>query len=183
MKELVKKTILASALVLVASTAQAQFYGEVGYSWITAKDNVNGIGIKANPNAIRGILGFELHKNVAIEGLAALGVRDGDVKANGQTVPGVKLEVDNALGLYLKPKAKLNESFEIFARAGVARVEGTISVAGFGSASASETSFSWGGGLSYAISQTVGLNLDYMQYVSKDGFKATGFTLGLGMRF
>jgi opacity protein-like surface antigen len=178
-----RKVILASLLTFLATGAQAQFYGEVGYSVINAKQNVNGNEFKGKPNAIRGIFGFELHRNLAVEGMAAFGVRDGDLKVNGQTITGVKLELDNAVGLYLKPKARLNDSFEAFARVGAARMEGAASAQGFGSISESETSFSWGAGLSYSVTQAVGLNVDYMQYVKKDGFTAKGFTVGVGMRF
>ncbi|MCE2946237.1 MAG: porin family protein [bacterium] len=178
-----KKTILASVLALLATSAHAQLYGEVGYTWLTAKQNVNGNEFKGKPNAIRAIVGFDLQRNLAVEGMVALGVRDGDLKVNGQTISGVKLKVDNAVGVYLKPKARLNDSFEVFGRVGVARVEGTGSAPGFGSIRDSESSLSWGAGLSYAVTQAVGLNVDYMQYANKDGFKANGFTVGVGMRF
>lgn len=178
-----KKIILASALALMATGAQAQFYGEVGYSVVNAKQNVNGNEFKGKPNAIRGIVGFDFHRNLAIEGMAAFGVRDGDLKVNGQTITGVKLELDNMVGIYLKPKARLNDSVEVFARVGAARIEGTGSAPGFGSISASETSLSWGTGLSFSVTQAVGMNVDFMQYIRKDGFTARGLTVGVGMKF
>ena len=178
-----RKILLASVLAFVGTSAQAQMYGEVGYAVINVKQNVNGNEFKGKPNAIRGILGFEFHRNLAIEGMAAFGVRDGDLKVNGQSITGVKLELDNAFGLYVKPKARLNDSLEVFARAGAMRMAGTGSAAGFGSIRESETSLSWGAGLSYSITQAVGLNVDYMQYLNKDGFTAKGLTVGVGMRF
>jgi len=44
-----KKTILASVLALLATSAHAQLYGEVGYTWLTAKQNVNGNEFKGKP--------------------------------------------------------------------------------------------------------------------------------------
>ncbi len=178
-----KKIALASLIALVAVGVQAQTYGEIGYTAVTAKSNVDGDGIKASPTAIRGIFGYELNPNLAIEGMAAFGMSDATVKLNGQSVTGVKMEIDNAVGIYIKPKIKLNDSVEVFARAGFARVKGTVSAAGIGSETNSENSFSYGAGLSYAINPTAALNVDYMQYLSKDGFKVNGFTFGVGFKF
>ncbi len=178
-----KKIALASAIALASIGAQAQMYGEVGYTATTAKQNIDGDGIKASPSALRGILGYELNPNLAVEGMVAFGMSDATVKVNGVSATGVKLEIDNAVGLYLKPKTKLNDQVELFGRVGFARVKGTISAAGFGSESDSDSSFSYGAGFSYAINPTTSLNADYMQYLSKDGFKVNGFTFGVGFKF
>ena len=69
------------------------------------------------------------------------------------------------MGVYLKPKVKLNDAIEIFGRVGYARFKGTVSGAGI-SETASENGFSYGAGLSYAINPTTYLNVDYMQYTS-----------------
>jgi opacity protein-like surface antigen len=178
-----KKVALASVIALASIGAQAQMYGEVGYTATTAKQNIDGDGIKASPSALRGILGYELNPNLAVEGMVAFGMSDATVKVNGVSATGVKLEIDNAVGLYLKPKTKLNDQVELFGRVGFARVKGTISAAGFGSETESESSFSYGAGFSYAINPTTSLNADYMQYLSKDGFKVNGFTFGVGFKF
>jgi uncharacterized membrane protein (GlpM family) len=104
-----KKIALASVIALASIGAQAQMYGEVGYTATTAKKNVNGNGIKASPSALRGILGYELNPNLAVEGMVAFGMSDATVEVNGVSATGVKLGIDNALGLYLKPKTKLND--------------------------------------------------------------------------
>ena len=176
-----KKIALASVIALASIGAQAQMYGEVGYTATTAKKNVNGNGIKASPSALRGILGYELNPNLAVEGMVAFGMSDATVKVNGVSATGVKLGIDNAVGLYLKPKTKLNDQVELFGRVGF--VKGKISVAGFSSETDSESSFSYGAGFSYAINPTTSLNADYMQYLSKNGFKVNGFTFGVGFKF
>lgn len=178
-----KKYAVVTAIALASVAAQAQIYGEVGYTSTNATQNIYGDGIKASPSALRGFLGYELNPNLAVEGMVAFGMSDATVKVNGVSATGVKLEIDNAFGLYLKPKAKLNDQVEIFGRVGFARVKGTISAAGFGSESDSDSSFSYGAGLSYAINPTTSLNADYMQYRSKDGFKVNGFTFGVGFKF
>lgn len=178
-----KKIALASAIALASIGAQAQMYGEVGYTAITAKENIDGDRIKASPSALRGILGYELNPNLAVEGMVAFGMSDAAIKVNGVSAPGEKFKIDNAVGLYLKPKTKLNDQVELFGRVGFARVKHTYSEAGVGSETASKSSFSYGAGFSYAINPTTSLTADYMQYLSKDGFKVNGFTFGVGFKF
>lgn len=178
-----KKTALAFAIALASIGAQAQMYGEVGYTAATAKDKIDATRIEATPSALRGIVGYELNPNLAVEGMLAFGMSDAVVKANGVGVSGVKLKIDNAVGIYLKPKTKLNDQIELFGRLGLARVKGTITAAGFATESGSDSSFSYGAGLSYAINAKTSVNADYMQYLSQDGFKVNGFTFGVGMKF
>ncbi|MFM8576396.1 MAG: outer membrane beta-barrel protein [Limnohabitans sp.] len=180
-----KKLAIAAAVLIATIGAQAQTYGEIGYTATTATTNINGNGIKASPSAIRGILGYELSPNFAVEGMVAFGMSDGTLKVNGQSVPGAKMEIDNAVGVYIKPKTKLNDHLAIFARAGFIRAKSTTTTAtgGIGSVTGSENSFSYGAGMSYAISPKTALTVDYMQYLNKDGFKVNGFTLGVGFKF
>jgi opacity protein-like surface antigen len=183
LKEIMKKIVIATLVALSAIGAQAQTYGEIGYTTTTVKNNIDGFSIKGSPSAIRGILGYELNPNLAIEGLAAFGMSDATVKVNGVEVPSLKVEIANSLGIYLKPKMKLSDAVEIFGRIGFSRVKGTISAAGEGSESGSESSISYGAGLSFAVNPKTSLNADYMQYLSKDGFKVNGFTFGVGFKF
>jgi outer membrane autotransporter protein len=175
--------LLALAIMSTAAAVNAQTYGEIGYTATTYKENANGNGIKASPAAIRGLIGYELNPNLAIEGMVALGLGDSTVKVNGQNISSIKLEIDNAIGLYLKPKTKLNDSVEIFGRVGFARIKGTVTATGYGTETASDNGFSYGAGLSYAINPSTSLNADYMSYLNKDGSKVNGFNLGVGFKF
>lgn len=178
-----KKIAIAAAIALASLGAQAQMYGEVGYTVTTFKGDLDGDSVKSSPSALRGIVGFELNPNLAVEGMAALGLGDAKVKFNGATIPGLKLGVTNAVGLYLKPKTKLNEQVELFGRVGYASLKAKVKVDGVGSESTEDNSFSFGAGMSYAINPSTSLNADYMQYLSKDGSKVNGFTFGVGFKF
>ena len=90
-----KKIALASVLALVAIGAQAQTYGEIGYTSMTFKETKDGNAIKVSPSAIRGILGYELNPNLALEGMAAFGIGDATFKIGGESLSGFKLKVDN----------------------------------------------------------------------------------------
>jgi opacity protein-like surface antigen len=179
--------LLVMTAITAASAANAQTYGEIGYTSVTTKENLSLSGstynIKASPTALRGIFGYELNPNLAIEALGAFGLSDSTIKANGVSVSGFTMEIDNVIGVYLKPKTQLNGNLELFGRVGFAHSKGTASAAGVASSSASENGFSYGAGLSYAINPTTSLNADYMSYLNKDGFKANGFTFGVGFKF
>jgi outer membrane autotransporter protein len=177
-----KKLILASALALTSIGVQAQTYGEIGYTSTSFKTVDEGATFKASPSAIRVILGYELSPNLAVEGMAAFGMSGATVKNTGGSSTGTKLKIDNAMGIYLKPKVKLNDAIEIFGRVGYARVKGTASGSVI-SETASQNGFSYGAGLSYSINPTTSLNVDYMQYTSKDGGTVNGFTFGVGYNF
>ena len=176
------KLAIASALTLAAFSASAQMYGEVGVSAVTYEESFQGNKLKSSPVAIRGIFGYEINPNFAVEGLVAFGMSDDDVKLNGNTVARSNFKVDNVFGIYAKPKVKLTPELEGFVRAGFAQSKGTASLNGQ-SSSASESGFSYGLGLNYALNKTTSLNVDYMSYLDKNESKATGFTFGVGYKF
>ena len=128
-----KKIALASVLATAAISVQAQTYGEIGYTSTTFKETVDGFAVKASPSAIRAILGYELNPNLAVEGMVAIGTGGASIKVNDVSIPGLELKIENAVGVYLKPKMKLNDAVEVFGRLGYASVKGTLSATGLGS--------------------------------------------------
>ena len=174
-----KITLIAAAALLAAGAAQAQsqatnaVYGELGYTFAKIKDE--SVNVTAKPGMIRGIVGWDLHPNVAIEGLFAAGVSD-------DTVQGVKVKATRTYGFYVVPKYNVTPEVEIFGRLGYADSKIKAS-AGNISASSSDSSFSWGLGAKYNFNKQVYGALDYMSYYDKDSTKATGVTLSVGYRF
>jgi opacity protein-like surface antigen len=180
-----KRVVLAAAAVLtmLGTSAQAQtpspLYGEVGYSFLKLK----GEGESINLGALRGILGYDLHSNIAIESMLAFGVND--EKESDGTVT-VKLGLQNAYGIYVKPKFNPTKELELFARLGLARskLKATVSAPGISvSASDSDSDFSYGAGLKYNFDPRMSVGLDYMRYFDKDGVTIDGVTVGFGYRF
>ena len=74
--------IAAAAALLMLGTAQAQqartaaspLYGELGYTFL----NFEGGGVDADPQALRGIVGYNFHPFFAAEGMLAFGTRSDD---------------------------------------------------------------------------------------------------------
>ena len=77
------KLVIASVLTLAAFSASAQMYGEVGYTSVKLEENSYGDNYKSSPSAVRGVLGFEINPNLAIEGMVGLGLGDDKVTLNG----------------------------------------------------------------------------------------------------
>ena len=118
-------------------------------------------------------------ENLAIDGMAGFGANDGSLTISGVTIKG---HVDSFYGVYLKPKAKLSESIEVFGRIGYANSKLTASAPGIAiSASGSDVSYGVGG--SVKVAKNMSLNLDYMSYYNKNGTSVNGITLGLGFNF
>ena len=69
-----KISLITAALLLAAGAAQAQtapatsgLYGDIGYTFLNLKSD----GPSVKPGAVRGIVGWDLHPNVAIEAMLA----------------------------------------------------------------------------------------------------------------
>lgn len=176
--------VLASGLVAVSSVASAQTYVELGHTSVDYSEKLFGIEAKSSPTALRAVLGYELSKNLAVEGMLAVGMGSDNVSV---LIPGFgrlsgKFEIDNMYGIFVKPKMNFTPELEGFVRAGYVHAKGTASFPGV-PVSASESGFSYGAGMSYALSKSTSLNVDYMRYLDKSGAKADGFTFGVGFKF
>jgi outer membrane autotransporter protein len=167
--------IAAAAALMMLGTAQAQqqrspLYGEVGYSFLEVKAD----GFKANPQALRGIIGYDLHPFVAVEGMVAFGT-------SSDSDNGVDFKLKNAWGLFVKPKYDFG-NIEAFARLGWARtrISGTDAI---GTETSSEGDFAWGVGANYRLNPRMSVGLDYSRLRDKDNVKLNGWTVNFGYRF
>ncbi|MBK1685997.1 porin family protein [Rubrivivax gelatinosus] len=176
-----KKIAMIAAAVLACGAAQAQtvaspIYGEIGYSLL----NADVVGTDFDLGAVRGILGYEVHPNVALEAMFALGTSDDSVRAGSDTV---KLKLEHSYGFYVKPKVDVSEGLELFARVGFAESKLKATLVGEFSNSDSDNDVSFGVGMKYAFSKNMYGVVDYMRYYNKDDVKVDGFTFGLGYKF
>jgi opacity protein-like surface antigen len=177
-----KKFAIIGAALFAAAAVQAQqanspVYAEVGYSALKYQED--GLNTDVKPGALRGIVGYELNPNLALEGMVAFGVKDDTVNVSGFNVKG---ELKNAYGVYIKPKITVAEGLEIFGRLGWSHAKVKASVGSF-SMSDSGSDVSYGVGLSYAFMPKAYVSADYMNYYNKEGVKIDGFTVGVGFKF
>jgi opacity protein-like surface antigen len=170
-----KKIFLSTAFALLSVGVQAQTYGEIGYASIQVK---GAYGLAASPEAVRFILGYEVAPNLVVEGMLGFGLGKSNVKFDGVD-DGYKLKLNQAVGLYAKPKVKLSEKVELYGRVGYARTSTTFE----SNPALVRSSFSYGAGLSYAINPSMSAYADHMQYFDKGGDKGLGLTFGVGFKF
>lgn len=173
--------LLAASALLAFGPAHAQqmrmgsAYGELGISQF----DVSGNGFSAEPTVLRGIVGAELHPNVAVEGMLGFGVKDDSASVLGLPID---VEVKHTWGLFAKPKVMLADRVELYGRLGYARTK--VEASGLGlNRTDTEGDFAYGLGANINITPRAYAGLDWMQYYDKDGVKADGLTLSVGMRF
>jgi attachment invasion locus protein len=177
MKQLFKCASMA-VVALVASAAQAQtVYGEVGYMATDFSDSVSRVGLSAKPNAVRGLVGYEISPNLAFEGMLAFGSGTETLRVGGVN-SGLGLKIDNMIGAFVKPKMPVGDVFELFGRAGYVSTKLTLD-----GESDREGSLAYGVGGSFKMTPALSLNVDYMIYHKKDDAKIDGYSVGLNYRF
>ena len=177
----ISKFIAITALAITATAAQAQIYGEVGYTALKFKGTSGGSTLTASPSVLGATIGYDVHKNVAVEAMGVFGITEDTFKGTG-TSSSVKLKVDSSYGVFLKPKAMLSENFEVFGRLGYMNSKLSVSGTGFSGSTAS-SSLAYGLGANYYVSKTTYLTVNYMNLYNKDNVKIDGVTFGLGMKF
>ncbi len=167
----ITKIAAAAAIAFAAAGAQAQLYGEVGYSAI----NVDMPGHGVDLGAISGIVGYGVHENLAFEGFLALGVNDDKI---GST----KVELEHAYGIFAKPRVMLNPNFELYGRLGYveSKAKGSNSL---GSLSDSDGDWAYGIGGNYYFNPNTYLGVSYTRLYDKHDVQADGLTVGVGMKF
>ena len=179
--KVMKKLLVIATLGLAAMGANAQMYGEVTYGSVDIKGEVPGITLKSSPNIFGLTLGYDVHPNFAVEGVAAFNGGTDGIKVNGIAID-AKAKVSSSYGLFVKPKIMASERFELFGRLGVARSKLTLSSGGI-SESESDTDFAYGLGVNYYFSKNAYGTVNYMKFYDDDGLKANGFNFGIGYKF
>lgn len=164
--------IAASVLLMGAASAQAQsMYGELAYQSLD-------VGLKTDPAIVRGTFGYEINPNVAVEGMLGFGATDGKESVGG--IP-AKLKIDNMWGVFVKPKIKLGDAFELYGRLGYAGVKATASATVgryTASQSVDDSDVAYGVGLSYWVTPTLSISADFMKYNELDAI-----AVGVGFKF
>ena len=128
------------------------------------------------------VLGYELHPNLAVEGLLAFNASDDSIQYNGSTIPNSSFKISNTYGISLKPKTMLTENLEVFGRLGWASAKSTASISGTSSSDTSND-VNYGIGANYYFNKTTYGTIGYTHFSHKDGSNSTGFTVGVGYKF
>jgi opacity protein-like surface antigen len=169
--------VVGSAAFAQSKSADGSSYAEVGA--VMTNYNIAGYSFSsANSYGLR--VGQNLSDNLAVEAVYSSGMSDSTYSST--STGALTYRNRGSYGLYVKPKAKINNDLEVFGRAGFFRSNGTLKSSS-ASADNSDDAFSYGLGVSYNISKTVYTNLDYTNFYNKDSTNINGFGLSVGFKF
>ncbi len=156
-----KKLAIVSLLALAGASAQAQsVYGDVAYQ----THDVDGASDAAT---LRATLGYDF--SPAVSGELMLGFNAKESKLGTASV-----KIDQLVGIYAKPKMKLNDSVELYGRLGFVNYKLVGSNNGRNVLSTTDSGFSFGIGASYYVTPSVSINVDYMDFGDLEGGLAVG---------
>lgn len=171
---------IACALTAAAGVAQAQVKSPLYVEGnVTALTTDLGDGLKFKPRVLSAIVGYDVHPNLAVEGMVGLNAGKGSTTVSGVNT---SLKYTSAVGVFLKPHYAINPQFDVFARVGYVSTRGEFT-AGSNSTTGTDSDVAYGLGGNYNIDKNLYATLGYMVYYKKDGVKTDGFNVGVGYRF
>ena len=166
-----KKLIVAAlaAAGLAAPAAAQTFYAEGGYQMVQTEVDLTYDTADLDYGAIVVRGGYMFTENFGLEAEVGFGVQDDDVN-------GVDVKLNHLAGVFGRGQVPLNDTINLFARAGV--VSGKLEADGAGWDEVdSETGWAVGAGADVFFSDNLGLSAGYTHYdvdnVDADAFSVT----------
>ena len=171
MKTLGISIALALSATSLTSTANDDLYWGAGVTSTKYTESNE----EASLSAFYGRFGKTINENFSIEGRIGLGL-------TGDDIYGVDLELKNYYGAYIRAGAPVTNIIFPYAIVGYSRGKLEASSGGY-SASASESDTSFGLGVDFNVKDGNVINLEYMNYIDKDGSELDGFSLSFTTKF
>ena len=172
--------LIAGALLvstnLLAASAGDQYAG-IQYTSLDLSDSS---GDSVSPAAIIGRYGAYINENFSVEGRLGIGAGDDTVDIGAPF--DVSVELDTLYGVYGVGHMPINASSSVYGVFGFTQAEATASGGGL-SDTVDDSGMSYGVGADIGISDTIALNLEFMQYMNKSDFDLTGISAGVTFSF
>lgn len=121
-------------------------------------------------------IGRRFNTNFAVEAMLITGLQNGALKLNGSDT-GVDGKLDNSIAAYLVASTGFSDDVSAYAKAGVSKVEGSMSGVVNGvtySVGMDDTDFSYGAGLQFETSETSRVKAEYLSLWSDKGTQWNG---------
>jgi opacity protein-like surface antigen len=183
MKKMIRFLSVTAVLATAAAAAQAQVYVEGSVAALTAKESSNGIQTQSKPSNFSGLVGYNVHPNVDVEGYLGLGAGKANTTENGKD-NGEEFKVKSSFGVFVKPKVMVSPELEVFGRLGFLENKFESNVKNSQTTTTSTNgSFAFGVGANYYFDKRTYVTGSYMNYNNKDGFKVNGLSIGVGYKF
>lgn len=177
------RVLSVSAVLATAVAAQAQVYVEGSVTALTAKETSQGVETKSKPSNFSGLLGYNVHPNVDVEGYWGLGAGKSDITENGKNT-GDEFKVKSSFGVFVKPKVMLSNELELFGRLGYLENKFSANTKNSKNTDTStQGSLAVGVGANYYFDKRTYVSGSYMSYHNKDGLKVNGLSVGVGYKF
>lgn len=166
---------LSGGSALASDTFEPHPYFGVGYTYV----DMEFMGYSADNSMIGAILGYQFHRNFALDFRGYANVSDDDIY-------GVSIEVERSFSALAKGIIPLNDYVYLYGMFGIAKSK--IS-ARYNSISASESDDDVQYGLGMAINKGEGdgerleTQIEWIKLYDKDGFDATGISLNIVYNF
>jgi len=165
----------------VAQEANSKAY--IGANYVFATFEQDGLAEEADLGALTAKFGAQINPYFSAELRAGVGVADESRTANGATAT---LELDYLVGGYAVFGLANQTPIYPYLVVGYTKGALTFSVTrgrGSSSFSESESDLSYGAGANFALSDSVQMNAEYMQYLDKDGAEISGVSVGVSLLF
>jgi len=175
------KSFFTSSLLLIAATTVSTVYASdsyvgANYSLLTYAES----GFDdAKLNTVNLRIGTFFDRSFSGEIRLGTGLGDDSINYLGTDID---IEIDHFIGAYLRSGVLTTGNLYPYLVVGVTQGEVTAKALG-ANVSESETDLSFGIGIDYTIKNTVTVNAEYINYISKGLVDISGFTLGIAKRF
>lgn len=168
---------LTAMAVSATSLAQETYVGGNAAFLDYSED---GIRDEASLTAIYGRLGSQFNEILSAEFRLGLGIGDDSIGFMGRDVD---VDLKNMFGAYVRAGLPVTDVFYPYAVIGYTRGEVEYSLSGFGSDSDAESDVSFGVGSDFSLGQQMTINVEYMNYLDKNGVEIDGFSVGFAKSF
>ena len=154
------------AVVGITTSTQAEpLFVQMGYASLKHNLQASNIAINSDVDQVTAVVGYQIHPNIVVEGLLGLGMSNKDfLKTNTNTYSN---KINNMFGIYVKPKFDITDTLSFNARVGYSQA--TLEITDRTSTAERKLAYtssglSYGVGLSYAVQESLNINLDYMVF-------------------
>ncbi|HAE49837.1 hypothetical protein Y5W_00903 [Alcanivorax sp. 521-1] len=181
-KILGKVMVLSCSLVAGGAFAAGPYIGANYSQFQYDNDDVEGGDtLKIDSAVLRA--GFEFNDYLGIEARGGMGFESDKKEAALGTF---EYDMDNMYGGYVKLSAPLAESVHPYIIGGYTKIKADVKYT-LGSVSTDESERyegeSYGAGIDFNLTDTVGANLEYMRYYDQDEEEISGISVGLRSAF
>lgn len=172
--------VLVAAVALGGSSAAFAAGPYIGLNYTQFQLESDDTDNKLKPEGITLRGGIEFNEFIGLEARGAMGVRSDERNS-------IKYDLDHLYGGYLKVSLPLAEHVRPYIIGGYTEARGKVTLdTSIGSASRETDTVSdesYGAGIDFQLTDTFGMNVEYMRYLDKSDYELNGISVGFRSAF